>query len=558
MSISLWETFENTAKKFGNRAALVFQGTVFTYAELLALVERLAAALERLGIRKQDRAVIYQSHCPQWIIAWLALQRLGAVAVPVTHFYGSRELKYIVMDSGAEYLFCMDANLAEASEVARECKLRYIIVTNAFEFLPPWKELIDQTVANCFSRRIAATGGAVAFGDMIKAGPLSAAERPSLRGEDLAEILYTSGTTGLPKGVPLSHAVFLQAAREQRAASEPLIPIGQDIVLQGSPLYHILGQNIGLGALLAGDTLILLPQMDIEAVLQHIDRYKVTTLFGTPTFFRMILEHPEADNYNLGSLKWCYTGGDYLPPPLIERFRQRFGKYIYQGYGATEASGGIAVTPATGETPEGSVGKVLPVWQVKLVDPDTLEPVPPPGPGELLISSEYMVTYYWNKPEETADRFVRLEGRLWYRTGDIMLVDQDGWVFFVDRSADIIKHKGYRVAPSKIERVLTDHPGVAAACAVGIPDEEVGEKIKALVIPQKDPSLPVTAEELLSWCRERLAPYEVPHWIEFREILPTSATGKILRRLVRSQERQVACTAGEAKANCGAGFHKAG
>lgn len=556
MSMSVWETFENTAKRFENRAALIFQGTVFTYRELYSLVERLAAGLESLGVKKQDRVVIYQSHCPQWILSWFAVQRLGAVAVPVTHFYGSQELQYIVADSGAEFLLCMDTNLTEASKSARQCKC--IVAANVVETLPLWKNLVDQSIASAFKQRTLAAEGIRAFGDLVISASPAPAEKPSLRGEDLAEILYTSGTTGLPKGVPLSHAVFLQSVREQRAASEPLIPIGRDVVLQGSPLYHILGQAIGLGALLAGDTLILLPQMDIEAVLQHIERYKVTTIFGTPTFFRMILEHPRAGSYDLGSLTWCYCAGDYLPPPLVERFRERFGKQISQGYGATEACGPIAHTPALSEAPRGSVGKILPIWQIKLVDPDTFEPVPLPGPGELLISSKHMVTYYWNKPEETVERFVELEGRLWYRTGDIMLVDQDGWAFFVDRSADIIKHKGYRVAPSKIERALAEHPAVAAACAIGVPDEEVGERIKALVILKNEAKPTVKGEDLLAWCREKLAPYEVPSSIEFREMLPVSATGKILRRLVRSQERESSRNTAEAEAKGDATSYKAG
>lgn len=536
MKSSVWECFRETAEKYANHVALIYLGTEYTYGELVGLIERLAGGLESLGVKKQDRVVIYQSHCPQWIISWFALQRLGAVAVPITHFYGPHDLNYILADSGAEVVLCTEANFANVAEVTRERNLRHVVVTNTAEMLPRWKGYVDQKVAETQGRSVPSEEGVIAFQELLEKASAPCAA-PEAVASDLAEILYTSGTTGLPKGVPLPHDVFLQAARVQREASEPLIPRGKDVVLQGSPLYHILGQNIGLGALLAGDTLILLPQMDIKAVLEHIDRHRVTTIFGTPTFFRMILEHPDAGKYDLSSLVWCYTGGDYLPPPLIERWRQKFGKYIYQGYGATEASGGITITPAQGEIPEGSVGKVLPIWQTRLVDPDTLEPVPPPGPGELLISSDCMVRYYWNKPEETAERFINLDGRLWYRTGDIMRIEADGWTFFVDRSGDIIKHKGYRVVPSKIERVLTEHPAVAAACAIGIPDPDVGEKIKAFVIPKKDGPT-AREEDLLAWCRERLASYEVPHWIEFRETLPTSPSGKILRRQVRTEERR--------------------
>ncbi|MGB9887640.1 MAG: class I adenylate-forming enzyme family protein [Moorellales bacterium] len=535
MKGSIWKTFEEIAERFSTRTALIYQGTEFSYGELKALSERLAGAMHQMGVGRGDRVIIYMSHCPQWVITWFAVQRLGAVVVPVTHFYGSHDLNYITADSGAQVAFCTDANYANVAEIAEERGLRYIVVTTTSEMLPAWKGALDAKVAEAQQKPLSAGDKVKSYRDLLK----GAAEPPAYTAvapTDLAEILYTSGTTGLPKGVPLSHDVFLQAAEVQRGGSLPLIPVGKDVVLQGSPLYHVLGQNIGLGALLAGDTLVLLPSMSIDTVLQAIDRYRVTTLFGTPTFFRMILEHQDIDRYDLSSLTWCFTGGDYLAPALIERWRNKVGTYIYQGLGATEASGGITQTPAKEETPEGSVGKVLPIWKVKLIDPDTMETVGPPGQGELLISSDCMVRSYWNKPEETAERFLNLEGRLWYRTGDIMRIDENGWAYFLDRSGDIIKHKGYRVVPSKVERVLTEHPAVSAACAIGLPDPDVGEKIKALVVLSKE-GPGAQPEELLAWCKERLASYEVPHWIEFRDTLPTSPSGKILRRKVRSEER---------------------
>ncbi|MCS7281441.1 MAG: acyl--CoA ligase, partial [Desulfobacterota bacterium] len=280
-------------------------------------------------------------------------------------------------------------------------------------------------------------------------------------------------------------------------------------------------------------------RMDIEEVLASIDRYRITNMFGTPTFYRMILEHPSIDKYDLSSLMWCYSGGDYLPPAFIARWMAKTGKYIYQGLGATEACGGITMTPGDEEIPEGSLGRVLSIWTAKLVDPDTMEEAKIPGQGELLISSDHMIKGYWNKPEDTAKSFITVEGRLWYRTGDIVRIDEKGWVYFVDRSGDIIKHKGYRVVPSKIEKTLTEHPAIAAACVIGIPDEEVGEKIKGLVIAKAGIKKP-EVEELIDWCRNRLAPYEVPHWIEYRDSLPTSPSGKILRRKVRQEEREKA------------------
>lgn len=533
MQNTVWGVFEEVSRRASYRTALVYLGVEYSYGELHALCERIAAGLSDLEVKKGDRVIVYLPHCPQWVISWFSLQRIGAVAVPVTHFYGSHDLGYIAEDSGARVIFCCEGNFANVEPLWKEGRFKWVIFCNTADHLPWWKELFLEAVSK--AKRSPKPEGVIAFDDLL--GRYGEAPRVEVKPEDLAEILYTSGTTGLPKGVPFTHDVFVSCTKIERDTVAKVVPRGKAVILQGSPLYHILGQAQGLAGLLAGDTLVLLPRMDIEDVLAHIDRYKITNMFGTPTFYRMILDHPTVDRYDLSSLQWCYSGGDYLPPVLIERWMEKTGKYIYQGLGATEACGGITMTPGDEKIPEGSLGRVLPTWKAKLVDPDTLEEVPIPGQGELLISSDHMIRGYWNKPEETAKSFVEKEGRLWYRTGDIVRIDEQGWVFFLDRSGDIIKHKGYRVVPSKVERVLNEHPAVASACVIGIPDPDVGEKIKALVVLRKDAQAP-KVEELLQWCKQRLAPYEVPHWIEFRDSLPTSPSGKILRRKVRAEERE--------------------
>lgn len=535
MQNTVWGVFEEVAERAPHRTALIYLGVEYSYGELRSLAERIAGGLSDLGVKKGDRVIVYLPHCPQWVISWFSIQRLGAVAVPVTHFYGSHDLGYIAEDSGAKVIFCCEGNFSNVEPLWKQGRFEKVIFCNTADHLPWWKELFVEAVSK--AKRASRPEGTVAFDDLLRTHE----EAPGVEvgPEDLAEILYTSGTTGLPKGVPFTHDVFVSCTRTERDTVARVVPRGRAVILQGSPLYHILGQAQGLAGLLAGDTLVLLPRMDIEDVLAHIDRYRITNMFGTPTFYRMILDHPKVDQYDLTSLLWCYSGGDYLPPVLIERWKEKTGKYIYQGLGATEACGGITMTPGDEEIPEGSLGRVLPTWRAKLVDPDTMEEVPFPGQGELLISSDHMIKGYWNKPEETAKSFIERGGRLWYRTGDIVRIDEQGWVFFLDRSGDIIKHKGYRVVPSKVERVLNEHPAVASACVIGIPDPDVGEKIKALVVLRKDAKEP-KVEELVQWCKQRLAPYEVPHWIEFRESLPTSPSGKILRRKVRMEEREKA------------------
>jgi long-chain acyl-CoA synthetase len=243
------------------------------------------------------------------------------------------------------------------------------------------------------------------------------------------------------------------------------------------------------------------------------------------------------DQYDLSSLTYCFSGGDVLPGEVARRWERKFGKPIYQGYGATETCGGISLTPAGQPFPEGTVGKIARHQQVMIINPDSLEPMPPGEPGEVWVSSAHMVDSYWNKPEETARFFVQINGQQWYRTGDMARLDEEGWLFYQDRSADVIKHKGYRVAASHVEAVLQEHPAVIAACVVGIADPSIGERIKAFVVLRDDVK-GVTAYDLSAWCRERLAPYEVPSYIEFRDMLPKSKVGKLLRRELRAEEQR--------------------
>ncbi len=532
---SIAGAFREVAARVPSRAALVFLGERVSYARLDRLSDALAAALHRRGVGAGDRAVIYAPHCPQWVIAWLALQKLGSVAVPVTHFYGSADLRYIACDSGAETIFCMDTNFGHLDRVLRETPLRRVVVTGVADLLPAWKRWLGHLLDRIPRGRVRRGADVLSFRALLRerAEPPALAVEPS----ETAEMLYTGGTTGHPKGVPLSHALFLESCAEQRRASLAAVPAGEEVVLQGAPLHHILGQVVGLGGLLCGETVVLLPRANLDAAMEHVERHRATTILGTPTFYRMILEHERLDRYDLGSLRYAFCAGDALPAETAHRWRRATGRPLFQGYGATETCGGVALCPAGAEAPEGAVGRVCAHQQVMVASPDALEPVAPGEPGELLVSSRHMVTGYWNKPEETALHFVRLGGRLWYRTGDVVRLDAAGWMFFHDRSVDVIKHKGYRVAASRVDSALQEHPAVVASCTIGVPDPEAGERIKSFVV-MKDDVKGVGGPELIRWCRERLAPYEVPQYVEFRDMLPKSKVGKLLRREIRDEERR--------------------
>jgi long-chain acyl-CoA synthetase len=307
--------------------------------------------------------------------------------------------------------------------------------------------------------------------------------------------------------------------------------------LANAPLFHILGQTCSLSTLLVGGTLMLQPRVNLDATFDSIRRFKAKTMIGVPTLYRMILEHDRLDQYDLSSVKYWFSGGDVLPIEVGRRWKEKFGKNIYQGYGATETCGGVSMCPVDAESPPQSAGQIVPSKKVKIVASNTLKTVDTGEAGELLVSSRYMVTRYLNKPEETAESFVEMDGDTWYRTGDIMSMDKEGNLYFVDRTVDTIKHKGYRVSSSEIEAVLQEHQAVIASCVVGVEDPKVGERIKAFVVLKEDIK-GITGYDLIKWCRERLVSYKVPHYIEFRDMLPKSKVGKLLRREIRSEEKR--------------------
>ena len=537
---TIYSSFEETANRFPGRVAIIYLDDRFDFATLKRLVLQFAGSLLRLGIQEGDRVVLYLYNMPQTMIAWLALERLGAVVVPVAPVYGAGDLKYLVNDVGAETILCMDSNFNYVNEVLPETSLQRVIVTNMLDLVPWWKRLVA-TGFDRVPRGAFPSGGHVyAFKGLLKEG--KPADLPTYRmtgGERTALILYTGGTTGFPKGVPLSEGLFLYRVHEWRRASEAAVPLGKGITALAAPLYHIIGEMDAMGPLIVGgETLVMLPRVVLDALFDHIQRYRATTTFAVPALYRMLLEHDRVDFYDLGSLRYCGTGGDVLPPEVGVRWLHRYQTPLYQGYGTTEFCGAICMSYAEdGPPPSGSAGKILPGSQWKLVDPDTLEPVPPGQPGELLGTSPFAVKAYWNKPEETKDCFIEIDGEVWYRTKDIVHIDEQERVFYLDRSVDMIKHKGYRIAAAEIERVLQEHHAVLSACAVGVPDEKVGERIKAFVVLKTD-SRGVSGYELTKWCRERLAPYKVPHYIEFRDMLPKSKVGKMLRREIRDEERR--------------------
>ena len=536
---NIFSIFADTARRRSEHPAIIYLGNRFSYRRVKDLAERFAAALNAIGVEPGQKVMMYIPNSIQWVISWLGIQKLGAVAVPITPIYTPHDLQYIANDSDAQSIICADTNFGYVTSVLSKTRLKTVIVTNVADLLPWWKRSFGILFDVIPRGKFALDDRTSTLKDLLSRHRSDAHQRPlsARTGAAVAEILYTGGTTKFPKGVPFTHNLFLVSADEQIRMSEPLFPAEENIVMGNAPLFHILGQTCSLATLLTGGTLILQPRINLDANFDAIQRFGAKTMIGVPALYRMMLEHVRLDQYDLSSLKYCFSGGDVLPVEVGKRWQEKFGIPIYQGYGATETCGGVAMCPTDMANPPKSVGRIVNSKKIRIVNPVNLEPVATGDPGELLVSSPYMVSSYLNKPEETAEAFVELEGKKWYRTADIMSMDQDGNLYFVDRTVDTIKHKGYRVSASEIESVLQEHPAVIAACAVGLPDEKVGERIKAYVVLKEDIK-GITGYELIKWCRRTLVSYKVPHYIEFRDMLPKSKVGKLLRREIRSEEQR--------------------
>jgi long-chain acyl-CoA synthetase len=481
--------------------------------------------------------MLYIPNCPQFLIGYFGAQQIGAIPVPVSPIYTPYEIKYLINDSGAETVLCQDTNFRYIQEVFPETCLKRTIVTNYVDLLPWYKRAVGALFDKVPDGVVERDESVYFFSNLIRKYPPQPPKVEINPREHLCYILYTGGTTGFPKGCPLTHTGMVSFVQEIRAVGEGYIRDGKEIFIMVNPLFHQMAQGIILGMVLTkGNTAVLMPIPQVDAILEAIQRYKGTLFLGAPTLYRMILDNDRVGLYHLSSLKYCWSGGDVLPLEVFNRWKKMFGVPIYQVFGSTEV-GFVAMSPLDKEPIPGSLGLPLPSREVKIVNPENLETVPADTPGELLVTSEYIPKSYWNKPEETAASYVEIDGKIWYRMKDFVRRDQDGQLYYLDRSADVIKYKGYRISCSEIEAILQDHPAVVGACVVGVPDPKVGERIKAMVVLKQD-ARGVGGTELMKWCRDRLASYKVPSYIEFRDMLPKSKVGKLLRREIREEERR--------------------
>jgi long-chain acyl-CoA synthetase len=529
--------FDRMCARYPERPAVVYLGESFSYRRLNDLSQRFAGALTDLGIAKGDRVMVYIANSIQWVIAFLGIQKIGAVVVPVSPIYTSHEITYMIRDCGIQAVICMDTNYGYVQEAVAQTGVRHVIVTNLAELLPAWKKALGTLFDKIPTGKVNWGPNVHRFRTLLRHRPVATAA-PIDPERDLSYILYTGGTTGFPKGVPGTHigmTSYVNDVTEDVAAEH--LQEGSDTYIAVNPLFHImaLGLFMAIG-LNKGNCTVLMPVPEVDAILESIQRRGIRWMLGVPALYRMILENDRLDRYDLRSLKYCFCGGDVLPEEVKLRWHERCQVPIYQVYGSTEV-GHVAYSRIGQEPSPRAIGFPLKSRRCLIVDPETLTPVVVGESGELLVTSPYTLKHYLDKPEETLRAFVEINGQTWCRMGDFVSARPSGELIYVERSADIIKHKGYRVSASEVEAALQDHPTVIGACVVGIPDPKVGERIKAIVVLKED-ARGVGGSELMRWCRERLAPYKVPAYIEFRDMLPKSKVGKLLRREVRDDERR--------------------
>jgi long-chain acyl-CoA synthetase len=518
----LYEILSTTAVEMPDGHATAFMGATLTFGELKRRVDKFAASLVKLGVVKGDRVGIMLPNCPQYIIAAFATLRLGAVVVNINPIYTAREVLTVANDAGFKVLVALD-KLAPLALAARGQSLVETVIVTA---------LAEYTAEAAAPPQLADT---LAFTNLIEAESGRDLPRMAIAPEDLAVLQYTGGTTGTPKGAMLTHGnIFANVVQSESWRHH--VPVrGEQRVLVVIPYFHIYAFTVCMmNGIWMGSLQVILPKYDVEWVLAAIRDFRPTFFPAVPTIFVSLLAHPNVTEYGLDLVQTFNSGGAPCPPEVIEEFERRIGRTLNEGYGLSETSPVTHSTPLLSRRKVGTIGLAYPDTDMKIVDIETgTRELPIGEAGELCISGPQVMKGYWNKPEESAN-VLRTDdtGKVWFYTGDIATMDEDGFTSIVQRKKDMIIVDGYNVYPSEVEGVLYTHAGVRMAAVIGVPDAYHGEVVKACIVPR---SAEVSADDIRAHCKTNLAPYKVPVQIELRESLPQSAVGKILYRVLREE-----------------------
>ena len=540
--IPLDRLLTDTRAKYPEHAAIIFGAMVgsrlmdakLTYRQLDDAVNRFAAGLQEMGVGKGDRVAIMLPNCPQFVIAAYAAWRIGAIVVCCNPLYVAREIEHLINDSGAETFVVMSQLYERVKSIREKTGLKRVIVTNIKEYFPGLLRLLFTLAKEKKEGHwvdISGDAGSYWFQDVMRR-----ASKPApveIDPDEVSTLIYTGGTTGGPKGAQLSHYNLVSNATALNVwtSSRPT----EDSLLAVMPYFHSYGLTVGMNVCIANAvTSVQIPNpREMEHVLTSIQKHRVTYYPGVPTMFIGLLNYPERDQYDLTSLRFAVSAAAPLPPEVQQQFQDVTGGVMMEAYGLTETSPCVTMDPI--DSPRfNSLGVPLPDTDVKVVNVESGEEELPSGEiGELIIKGPQVMKGYWNLPTETANALrTGPDGEPgWLYTGDIGFMDEDGYFHMADRKKDMIIAGGYNIYPADVEAVLFEHPKIREAAVIGVPDEYRGETVKAFVVLKEGES--ATEEEIIEFCREGMASYRVPRIVEFRDDLPKSMVGKVLRRELR-------------------------
>ncbi|MEJ3403703.1 long-chain-fatty-acid--CoA ligase [Rathayibacter sp. YIM 133350] len=536
---SLYRLVTASVAAYPDNVALEFFGRATTYAQLGADIERAAEGLRRLGVKKGDPVALVLPNCPQHIVAFYAVLRLGAIVIEHNPLYTPRELRHQFEDHGARVVIAWDNVVATVQDFPEDIAARAIVSVDPSRAMPfTTRAALRMPVAKARQSRAALTTtvrGTTTWEKLLKAPPVVASvEEPQVG--DVALIQYTSGTTGVPKGATLTHANLVANAAQARAWV-PQIERGTAVVYAVLPMFHAYGLTLCLTfAMSMGARLVLFPKPDPDLILKVVQKRPATFLPAVPPIYERLTKAAAEKNVSLAGIEIAISGAMPLSAAVVEPWEERTGGYLVEGYGLSECSPVLMANPVAPNRRAGTVGLPLPSTEVRIVRPETpTEEVEPGAEGELLVRGPQVFSGYWKKPAESAAVFVADAegGDPWFRTGDIVSLDEDGFVRIVDRIKELIITGGFNVAPSEVEEAVAEHPDVADVAVVGLPDPHSGEKVVAVVV--LNPGARLDEAGIRAFARERLTPYKVPKRIVAVDELPKSLIGKVQRREVRSR-----------------------
>lgn len=537
-SVPLFHLLEEAAREYSTVPCTIFKGARISYREMNEITDRLAAGLASLGVKKGDRVGVFMPNTPQFAMAYFAILKAGGVVVATNPLYSAREIEHQTNDAGFEIMLVMSNFYNLIKEVQPKTKIRRVVVTNIKEALPPVLSfLFTLTKEKKGGFRVQLAEGDIWMQDLINAHKAEDRPEVEISPDDNALFQYSGGTTGISKGAIATHRNLVANALQIREWMQTCED-GKETVLMAIPLFHVYGMVAGmLFAIRTGSAMVMVPNpRDLKDVLTNIQKYKTTIFPGVPTLYNAINNNPDvlAGKYDLSSIKACISGSAPLLRETKEKFEDLTGGKLFEGYGLSEAPTATHCNPLLGENRTGSIGLPLPDVDCRIISLDDGMTVLPVGEiGELVIRGPQVMKGYHNMPTETANTL--REG--WLYTGDIARMDEDGYFYIVDRKKELIKPGGYQVWPREVEEAITEHPKVLEVGVAGVPDPYRGETVKAWVVLK--PGETITEEEIKAWCQERLAKYKVPTLVEFREELPKTTVGKILRRELVRQHKEV-------------------